>query len=83
MEYPYLGIKYIGDRHYVVLFAEPETGIIVESNTDDENTKFGKLGTFDEDQFEFYPEQYYVRLTNYNGSMDDIGAYQRVDDTRG
>ena len=63
-KYPYLGINYIDDKPYVVLFTEEETGIVVMNETNSETIKFGKIDNFDESQFEFLPEDQCVRLNN-------------------
>ena len=63
-KYPYLGINYIDDKSYVVLFTEEETGVVVMNETNSETIKFGKIDNFDESQFELLPEDQCVRLNN-------------------
>lgn len=62
--YPYLGIKHIDDKSYVVLFTEPERGVIVMSNFDEEGLNFGTIGNFGEESFEPLPPDQCVRLSN-------------------
>ena len=64
MEYPYLGRNNVDGKEYVVLFTEPETGVVVYCEKETENIKFGKIGTFAEETFELLPEEEYVRLSN-------------------
>ena len=63
-KYPYLGIKEVDGKHYVVLFTEEDTGVIVMSEINDEKIKFGYIGSFDETQFELLPKDQCVRLSN-------------------
>lgn len=63
-KYPYLGIKKIDEKNYVVLFTEEDTGVIVMSEVNEGNIKFGKIGNFDENEFEILPEDQCVRLSN-------------------
>lgn len=65
MEYPYLGRNVVeGGGEYVVLFTEPETGVVVYCEKESDNVKFGKLSQFAEETFEFLPEGEFVRLSN-------------------
>ena len=64
MEYPYLGRNHVNDKPYVVLFTEPETGVVVFDETDSDNIKFGKIAQFDEDSFELLPPDEFIRLSN-------------------
>lgn len=63
-KYPYLGINYIDEKPYVVLFTEEEHGVVVMNETDSQTIKFGYIGNFDESQFEFLPQDRCVRLNN-------------------
>lgn len=63
-EYPYLGRNFIGDKHYIVMFTEPDYGVVVDNETDSEKIKVGYIGDFDESKFEFLPEGEYVQLEN-------------------
>lgn len=63
-KYPYLGINYIDEKPYVVLFTEEEYGVVIANDTDSKNIKFGQIGNFDETQFEMLPEGQCVRLSN-------------------
>ena len=62
--YPYLGIRQINGKSYVVLFTEEDTGVIVMNETDSEKIKFGLIGSFDETEFEKLPQDQCVRLNN-------------------
>ena len=62
--YPYLGIRQINGKSYVVLFTEEDTGVVVMNETDSEKIKFGLIGNFDETEFEKLPQDQYVRLNN-------------------
>lgn len=61
-KYPYLGRHYVNDKSYVVLFTEPETGVVVMSEVN--TIKFGSYLTFDETLFEILPPNICVRLSN-------------------
>ena len=63
-KYPYLGINYINDKSYVVLFTEEDYGIVVMNETESKAIKFGYIGSFDETQFELLPKEQCVRLSN-------------------
>ena len=63
-KYPYLGRNYINGKAYVVMFSEPEYGIVVANETDDEDIVFGEISTFDEGRFELLPKDECVRLSN-------------------
>ena len=62
--YPYLGIRHINGKSYVVLFTEEDTGVVVMNETDSEKIKFGLIGNFDETEFEKLPQDQCVRLNN-------------------
>ena len=62
--YPYLGIRQINGKSYVVLFTEEDTGVVVMNETDSEKIKFGLIGSFDETEFEKLPQDKCVRLNN-------------------
>lgn len=62
--YPYLGIRQINGKSYVVLFTEEDTGVVVMNETDSEKIKFGLIGSFDETEFEKLPQDQCVRLNN-------------------
>lgn len=73
MEYPYLGFKnengskVLSDDSIVVFFTDTNKGVVVHNineNTGNENMRFGRYGAFNEDEFEFYPEQNTVVLQN-------------------
>jgi hypothetical protein len=64
MEYPYLGINYINEKPYVVLFTEEETGVVVMNETNSDKIKFGMIDSFDESKFEPLPQDQCVRLSN-------------------
>ena len=64
MNYPYLGRRFVDGKPYVVLFTEPETGVVVVNETDSENIVLGKYMSFDEDSFELLPPEECVRLSN-------------------
>lgn len=63
-KYPYLGINQFKGENYVVLFVEPDRGIIVMNETDNDKLKFGTIGDFDETQFDVLPQDQCVRLSN-------------------
>lgn len=62
--YPYLGIRQINGKSYVVLFTEEDTGVVVMNETDSEKIKFGLIGSFDETEFEKLPQDQCIRLNN-------------------
>ena len=62
--YPYLGIKQIDGKSYVVMFTEEDKGVVVMNETDSEKIKFGLIGSFDETEFEKLPPDRCVRLSN-------------------
>lgn len=73
MEYPYLGFKnengskVLSDDSIVVFFIDTNKGVVVHNineNTGNKDLAFGTYGTFDEDEYEFYPEQNTVILQN-------------------
>lgn len=63
-KYPYLGINYIDEKPYVVLFTDEEQGVVVMNETTSDTIKFGYIGNFDENQFEMLPPDQCVRLNN-------------------
>lgn len=63
-KYPYLGIKQIEDKSYVVLFTEEDRGVVVMNQTNSDKIKFGMIGNFDENEFELLPPDQCVRLNN-------------------
>lgn len=63
-KYPYLGINYIDDKSYVVLFTEEDKGVVLMNETDNEKIQFGKIGDFDEAQFELLPPDQCIRINN-------------------
>ena len=63
-KYPYLGIKRIDGKSYVVLFTEEDTGVIVMSEINDDKIRFGEIGNFDESKFELLPKDQCIRLSN-------------------
>ena len=62
--YPYLGIRQINGKSYVVLFTEEDTGVVVMNENESEKIKFGLIGSFDETEFEKLPQDQCVRLNN-------------------
>lgn len=64
MEYPYLGRNYVQGKPYVVLFTEPDHGVVVVNETESQNIKFGAIMDFDENSFELLPPDEVVRLNN-------------------
>lgn len=62
--YPYLGIRQINGKSYVVLFTEEEHGVVVMNSTESDTIKFGYIGNFDEEKFEKLPPDQCVRLNN-------------------
>lgn len=71
MEYPYLGFKntdgssVLSKESVIVFFTEENQGVVVHSNVvDNPNEQFGHYGTFNEDDFYFYPEENTVILQN-------------------
>lgn len=63
-KYPYLGINQFECKNYVVLFVEPDRGVIVMNETDNDKLKFGTIGDFDEAQFDVLPQDQCIRLNN-------------------
>lgn len=63
-KYPYLGINYIDEKPYVVLFTEEEYGVVIMNETNSETVKFGYIGNFDESKFEMLPQDQCVRISN-------------------
>lgn len=71
MEYPYLGFKNADGsdvpttKSVIVFFTSENKGTVVHNiNEGNENEAFGKHGTFNEDDFYFYPEVNTVTLQN-------------------
>lgn len=73
MEYPYLGFKnedgsdVLTEKSIIVFFTSLNKGVVVHNNNENTGNKdlaFGTYGTFDEDEYEFYPEQNTVILQN-------------------
>lgn len=62
--YPYLGRNYVNGKAYVVMFLEPEFGVVVMDETEGERIRFGMYGDFAEEQFEVLPPEVCVRLSN-------------------
>ena len=63
-KYPFLGINHVDGKSYVVFFTEPDRGVIVMNETDNDKLKFGTIGDFDETQFDVLPQDQCVRLSN-------------------
>lgn len=72
MEYPYLGYKNMdgetenpNENSVIVFFTSENKGVVVHNNNVDNKAEaFGTYGIFDEDNFEFYPENATVILQN-------------------
>ena len=70
MEYPYLGYKNnngseeLTQNSVVVFFTSPNKGVVVHNINEGDDMPFGKNGSFNEDDFEFYPERNVIRLQN-------------------
>lgn len=62
--HPFLGVKRINDKPYVVLFYEQDKGIVIVNETDSKEIYFGLEGEFDENSFEFLSPEIDVRLHN-------------------
>lgn len=62
-KYPYLGRNHVDGKAYVVLFLEPDFGVVVMNETVG-RIKFGMYGGFAEDRFEPLPPTECVRLQN-------------------
>ena len=63
-KYPFLGINHVDGKSYVVFFTEPDRGVILMNETDNDKLKFGTITDFDETQFEVLPQEQCVRLSN-------------------
>ncbi len=64
-KYPYLGRTKVEDKVYVVLFTEPDYGVVLMSEfTDEPSVAFGRIGDFAEEKFEYLPKEICVRLEN-------------------
>lgn len=63
-KYPYLGKMSIDNKQYVVLFNEPDNGMIVMSDFDDPKLKFATYGSFDESKFTVLSPEECVRISN-------------------
>lgn len=65
VKYPYLGRFTLSEEeYYVVLFTEPDTGVVVVSTMKDSEVKFGMISNFSESSFEILPPEYSVSLSN-------------------
>lgn len=65
VNYPYLGVKeFSADEKCIVFFTSKDEGAVVYSNVDNEEYKFGRNDTFDEEEFEFYEKGKGVTLAN-------------------
>lgn len=70
MEYPYLGFKNadgsstLSQNSVIVFFTSENKGVVVHNINNGDGMPFGKNGSFNEDEFEFYPEKNVVRLQN-------------------
>lgn len=62
--YPYLGRNYVNGKAYVVLFNEPDMGMVVMNDTDNPKLNFATYGSFDENVFEILPPNECVRISN-------------------
>lgn len=63
-EYPYLGRNNVGEEYYIVMFTEPNYGVVIDGDIESDRIKVGYIGDFEEKQFEFLPEGEYVQLEN-------------------
>ena len=70
--HPFLGVKYLNGKPYVVLFDKEDNGMVVLNATDNEDIKYGTYGEFDEGSFEMLPDDMFVRITNYKGKLEEI-----------
>lgn len=63
--YPYLGYIVENENNIIVFFISENKGVVLY-NDGSQNLDYtvGRLGEFDEDEWEFYPEGSYVRLSN-------------------
>ena len=64
MLYPYLGRKYLDGKPFVVMFFEEERGIVVMNKTGRDELNIGQVKDFDEDSFEYLPNDVDVILNN-------------------
>lgn len=64
MEYPFLGRNYVKGKAYVVMFTEPDYGVVLMDETDADDIKFGQIGAFDEGMFELLPPDECIRINN-------------------
>lgn len=62
--HPFLGVKEINGKPFVVLFYEQDMGIVLVNETDSKDIYFGLHGEFDENSFEFLDPEIDVRLNN-------------------
>lgn len=62
--YPFLGIKTIEDKNYVVFFYEKDMGVVVHADSGIEGIRLGLHGEFDENQFEYLDPELQVPLHN-------------------
>lgn len=63
-KYPFLAKKLINNRPYVVLFVEPDYGMVVANETEESTIKFGQIGDFDEKSFEVLSSNEFITLSN-------------------
>lgn len=64
MQYPYLGYKSVDGKDVVIFFTNKDQGAIVHSDSTDPKYKFGKNATFNEDDFDFLPEETTITIQN-------------------
>ena len=64
MLYPYLGRKYLDGKPFVVMFFEEERGIVVMNKNGSDELNIGQVKDFDEDSFEYLPNDVDVILNN-------------------
>lgn len=64
MKYPYLGMRKFDDKQVTILFTELGKGVVVDNQTQDDEYRFGRYGEFDEDEYDFLPQNVCVRLNN-------------------
>ena len=62
--HPFLGVKEIDGKPFVVLFYKQDEGIVLVNETDSKEIYFGLQGEFDENSFEFLNPEIDVRLHN-------------------
>lgn len=70
MEYPYLGFKnadgsgILSQDSVIVFFTTENHGVVVHSNSETPDELFGNYGTYNEDDFYFYPPHNTIILQN-------------------